>query len=204
MNGYPGAAVPKLELDHVPNGWAYWAAMLEDPTVDPEIKFRYQGNFFLNEDGLILFYPEGQYLTDVLGDRAVDFIESQAPGSDPFFLWLSLYTPHFPAHPASRHTDALRPLPVPRTPAFNEADVSDKSIFYQLPILDTKAINKLDRVHRRRWEAMLAVDEMVGLLFATLRANRWFDSKEGPLRSSAHLVMAPSSIAESLATRPVL
>lgn len=39
---------------------------------------------------------DGQYVTDVIGDRSVDYIAKNANGNDPFFLYSSFTAPHTP------------------------------------------------------------------------------------------------------------
>jgi N-acetylglucosamine-6-sulfatase len=93
MNGYEGT--------YVPPGWDEWYGI--------------SGNYLstdLNENGKVNHYdPEQDYLTDVLADRAVDYVRRPGGGSPsffvphrPFFMWLGTTVPHAPADPAPRHS----------------------------------------------------------------------------------------------------
>jgi N-acetylgalactosamine-6-sulfatase len=47
------------------------------------------------------------YMTDLLRDEAVRFINQQRPGGTPFFLYLSFTAPHFPFQPPHRPGDPM-------------------------------------------------------------------------------------------------
>ncbi len=107
--------------------------------------------------------PE-DYITDVIAEKTVDFIErSEADDDRPFFTMVTPTAPHFPLAPAPRHagnewTDAQPP----RTPNFYEADLSDKPWWLQASgdsRDQTRDWNTWD--HRNRMGSLLAVDEMV-------------------------------------------
>jgi N-acetylglucosamine-6-sulfatase len=161
MNGYEGT--------HVPPGWDEWYAV--------------SGNYMstdLNENGTINHYdPEQDYLTDVLADRAVDYVGRPGGGSPsffvphrPFFMWLGTTVPHAPADPAPRHEGAFPDARLPRPPSFDEEDVSDKPDWISdNPSLNPEQIARAEDLYRKRLESMLAVDEMVGRLVDALRES---------------------------------
>src|SRR5918993_5397289 len=161
MNGYEGT--------HVPPGWDEWYAV--------------SGNYMstdLNENGTINHYdPEQDYLTDVLADRAVDYVGRPGGGSPsffvphrPFFMWLGTTVPHAPADPAPRHEGAFPDAPLPRGPSFDEADVTDKPDWIRdNPSLNPEQIARAEDLYRKRLESMLAVDEMIGRLVDALRES---------------------------------
>jgi arylsulfatase A-like enzyme len=95
----------------------------------------------------------------------------------PFFVFLAPYAPHGPAQPAARHADALPGLGAPRTPAFDEADMSDKPPWMRgFPALSETAVARIDERFRRRVLSLLAVDELLGELLRSLEANGQLDS----------------------------
>ena len=159
MNDYEGTQVPP--------GWDDWHAV--------------SGNYTshdLNENGKIVSYDPGSYyMTDVLADRAVEFVrdpDGRVPSvllpHRPFFMWLGTTAPHQPADPAPRHADALPGVSMPRPPSFDEADVSDKPEWVRdNPPLDQRQIADMEDLYRKRLQSMLAVDDMIGRLVGTLR-----------------------------------
>lgn len=160
LNNYPEG-----DDTYVPPGWDEWYGVLED---------RPGGNFdyFINENGRVVTYghqPE-DYQTDVLGRKTVEFIQrGEANDSQPFFIYVAPVSPHYPAEPAPRHEEEFPGVLAPRTPSFNEADVSDKPRWLRRqPLLEERQIKKIDDVYRRRLQSLLAVDEMIDQIFQAL------------------------------------
>ena len=107
------------------------------------------------------------YSTDVLARAARAFIFR---GPRPFFLMLAPTGPHPPETPAPRHAGRFNGTPVAQPPSFNEADVSDKPRWVRsLRGLDPAYA---DEQRRRRYRALLSVDDAVRTVFAALRARR--------------------------------
>ncbi len=166
MNGYEGT--------HIPAGWDEWYAVT--------------GNYLstdLNENGEINHYePESDYLTDVLADRATDYIRRPGGGAPsffvphrPFFMWVGTTAPHQPAEPAPRHQDAFQNVSLPRPPSFDEEDVSDKPAWISdNPPLNQDQISLAEDLYRKRLQSMLAVDEMIGQLVDALRDSGELDN----------------------------
>ena len=160
LNGY-GLDDP----EQVPPGWSEWRALLEPSAQD---YFDYD----LNEDGVVTHYgtaPE-DYKTRVLGHLAVDAIRHAARGDRPLFLYVGFNAPHAPSTPAPRDADSLEDVRAPRTPAFDEDDLSDKPRFLRdRPSLSAKAIARIDGRHRRALESLAEVDRQVAKIVDALR-----------------------------------
>jgi N-acetylglucosamine-6-sulfatase len=166
MNDYEGTQVPP--------GWDDWHAV--------------SGNYTshdLSENGKIVSYDPGSYyMTDVLADKAVDFIrdpDGHVPSflvpSRPFFMWLGTTAPHQPADPAPRHANAFSEVSMPRPPSFDEGDVSDKPAWIRdNPPLDSEQIAYAEDLYRKRMQSMLAVDDMIGRLVGELRKSGELDN----------------------------
>lgn len=60
----------------------------------PEKRKRYM----VLQDQEYVLPKEGYYATDAFTDKAIEFIQGQAPQSKPFFLYLAYTAPHFPLH----------------------------------------------------------------------------------------------------------
>src|SRR5918997_1653860 len=149
---------------YVPPGWDEWYAKPG--------RFEYY-DYELNENGELVSYggEEEDYLTDVLSGHATDFVRRSASEDRPFFAYVAPTAPHSPATPAERHEGAFASEEAPRTPSFDEEDVSDKPAWVQgTEPLTEKEIPRLDTRHQQRLESMLAVDEMVGALVEELEA----------------------------------
>lgn len=154
---------------YVPPGWLEWASPIN-------LFAAYSGfGYTLNENGVLVRYgsQKEDYGTDVYARKARRFIKHSVAEKRPFFLFLSVVAPHAPAIPAPRHAELFPGAIVPRTPAFNEVDVTDKPKFIQeLPLLDLELQSKLDRAYRRRVQSLQAVDEAIGSLYATLTLTK--------------------------------
>jgi N-acetylglucosamine-6-sulfatase len=139
------------------------------------------GDYFgykLNENGRVVAYGKdpSDYLTDVLAEKAVTFIQSASRDrTQPMFLYFAPYAPHAegapdgPPTPAPRHKGTLAHMTAPRPPSFNEADVSNKpSHIQKRPLLNAEQIGELDHEYRTRVESLLAVDEAVERIIKAL------------------------------------
>lgn len=94
---------------------------------------------------------EGEYWHTTMVNKAVADIQSHP--NDPYIIWYSSTIPHGPLIPDNQYLGSLAGLKAPRTPNFNEADISDKiGETSLLPILGDAKLDKLDRRFRLRAE----------------------------------------------------
>lgn len=129
--------------------------------------------------------PEA-YTTDVTGRATADIIARERSSKRPFFVWWSPAAPHREdvaatlmgrpgpdPRPAPRHAARSRTFRLPRPPSFNQ----DAASFAKLPSnmqrhlkpLTEADIAELERDYQGRIGSLLAVDEHVRRLVATLR-----------------------------------
>lgn len=59
-------------------------------------------------------YRDGQYLTDLIAERAVDFVRRAARDEQPFFLYVPFNAPHYPMLAPRKYKDRFPHLPWPR------------------------------------------------------------------------------------------
>jgi arylsulfatase A-like enzyme len=168
LNNYPRHD----DLTHVPPGW--------DEFDSPAAGQPYtELNYTLNENGKLVQYGHGaaDYLTDVIAAKAADFIRGSAAADQPFFLYLAPYAPHKPATPAPRHAKLFAGIHAPRTPSFDEADVSDKPArIRKLPRLSAADAAAIDTLYRKRTQSLQAVDEAVAAVIQTLTESGQLDN----------------------------
>jgi arylsulfatase A-like enzyme len=174
--GYNTARIGKYLVSYpdnstyVPPGWDEWYNSYEGFTT----YFGYR----LNENGAVVQYgtDEEDYITDVFTAKAVDFINrAEANDDQPFFLQFHPTAPHAgagrngPATPAPRHAGMFAGVQAPRTPSFNEADVSDKPPpIGTSPLLTAAQIAAIDNEYQTRIESLQALDEGIGQIIDTL------------------------------------
>lgn len=168
LNGYPQQSNPT----YIPAGWSEWYSAMKG---NPYSEF----NYTLNENGKAVAYgnkPE-DYGTDVYVGKTVDFIQRNAKTSSPFFVYLAPYAPHAPYTPATRHTNLFAGVKAPRTPNYNEADVTDKPAYIKdRPLMTQKQMDAIDVDYRKRLQALQAVDEGIEKIVNTLKANGQLDN----------------------------
>jgi arylsulfatase A-like enzyme len=92
------------------------------------------------------------------------------PAPTPLFLWVAPTEPHLPANPPARHASSAVNLP-PKSPAFNEADVSDKPASQQFPLLRSSDIATVDRDRLGIGRCLLGVNDGIGELMNALSAS---------------------------------
>jgi arylsulfatase A-like enzyme len=157
INGYPRTA----PFNFVPPGWDYWA-------VSPNpLRFNYQ----INENGRLIRFGSAptDYDTDVYTAKARGFIDAAADARQPFALYLWYGSIHAPVQGAPRHVNLFNTATVPRTPSFNEADVSDKPPFLRTASMTPAQIQSMDEAYRQRLRALQSVDEGVEAIYQLLR-----------------------------------
>jgi N-acetylglucosamine-6-sulfatase len=156
LNGYSGlwqAGQPP----YVPPGWTDWhgmknVAFFNYVIVEPDGVGGYVENSYGN--------AEADYSTDVLREKAKQFITDSVNAGQPFFLYLAFKAPHLPQIPAPRHEGMFEGIAAWRPPSYNEPDVSDKPSWMQtLPLQNSV---DLDQVRIDQLEMLQAVDEAIG------------------------------------------
>jgi N-acetylglucosamine-6-sulfatase len=152
-------------------GWSY-VAMVDNAHES------YNYDLLTHDDGLLHYgnQPE-DYLNDVLTRYAIEFLRQAAAAPEPFFLYVGTSNPHSPTIAAPRHLGLHKDAVLPRSPAFNEADRSDKpALIRSLPPLSNTQIAELTAEYRRRLDSLMAVDEMVRDIVETLEATGELDN----------------------------
>lgn len=173
--GYHTAMIGKYlnryvpERDGVPPGWDEWYV---GGNAHPSY------NYALNENGRMVAYGKGpeEYLNDVLTEKTVRVIRDASAAAQPFFVYVLPYTPHSPSVAAPRHEGMFVDAKLPRTPAFDEADVSDKPAFIRMiPPLDQEDVARLEREYQARLRSLQAIDDMVASIVDALDAAQVLD-----------------------------
>jgi N-acetylglucosamine-6-sulfatase len=167
----------------VPPGWENWHGALRT--------YRMYG-FILNENGSVNTYghlfseSKRLYQTNVYRRIATRFIRGRKGKARPFFLSVAFLAPHAEIYDRMGHSEPLvRPdpddagrfaaKPLPRGPAFGEADMSDKPRWLRRQLggpghaLTPFHIANITHRYRARQESLLAVDRAVEAIVDTLR-----------------------------------
>jgi len=184
----------------IPQGWSNWAVPIDgNPYSNYNFQLNVDGTkedyYLANCDpehlkqcskiqyDNTLVDKNANYMTHVLTAKAEEFIKNSAEDNTPFFLYLSTYAPHGPATPSPEYEHLIlgkseddkkwrQDNIVPRTPSFNESDISDKpSWMKDVEPLTQKAILLLDEKYQFRLASLYSVDDMLEKLITTLKEN---------------------------------
>ncbi len=170
LNGYFVSSAREAPSEAIGPGWDEWyVAGGHDG---------YAGfDYTLNENGFLVRYGKdpADYITDVLSEKAVDFVNRQAATGKPLLLEVSTFAPHSPYTPAPRDARRYPGLTYPRTPAYDYAGANAPSWLAGLPPLPDATKASLDNVFRARAQAVHSVDDLVGALTEALRAKGMLD-----------------------------
>jgi N-acetylglucosamine-6-sulfatase len=177
LNGYG-----EKDSTWIPPGYTEWYGSLGQSA------YMYY-NYKMNQNGKVVSHGSSpdQYQADFYTRKAVDFItrrgRTAAAGGKPFFLFVTYLAPHWAnvgedhdpakietAIPAPRHLGRFAGEVLPKSPAFNEADMSDKpASMRSRPLLTSTQKSDLQKAYRSRLEALLAVDEGVAGIVKALQ-----------------------------------
>ena len=126
---------------------------------------------------------DAHYLSHVIREKAVDFIETNAADNKPFFLYLTPYAPHGPNVPAPEYENLLTNQSwlashtIKKTAAFNEVDISDKPSWMQSKTsLTAGDIATMNKNYQKRLVSMYGIEDMVNTLITTLTETGQLDN----------------------------
>ena len=173
-----------LPEGYIPPGWNEWHAFVKK---DPAKDFYF--GYTLDENGKTVQYgfDSKDYSTDVLGDKAVNFIKENR--DVPFFLMFTPYSPHQPYMAADRHKDLFKTYDTfsPYTPPnYFEADIRDKPAW--LNSYEPQTEDYIEKVYQRMLRSLMGVDDAVAGIIAALE-------KEGIRDNTIIIFMSDNGLA---------
>lgn len=161
QTAYFGKYLNGYDTTRIPPGWDRW---FSDYGATKDQQFNDQGT-------VVTFDPDTHLFEDVLRDETLKWLKDRDT-SKPFLAVISTHAPHQPAIPAPRHANLFPGAHLPKSPSFNEAQVSDKNEWVrQLPLLSHAQIDAMKRLYRNRLRVMEGVDEMLEAVVSELRAQ---------------------------------
>jgi N-acetylglucosamine-6-sulfatase len=195
--GYETAVVgkwPEFPPPGVPPGWVHWWTMTQ-----ATIAHYYE--YSLNQAGDTRDFGSGgrDYNTSVVTRLSKHLLERSEDRGKRLFLWVAYTAPHFgfgrddaasrrcgtspksgqpagqTAVPAPEDAGAFAHVPLPRSPSFDEKDMSDKPPFLRPKGLDNADFAEMRTDYQCRLASLLAVDRSVAELVATLRRTGELD-----------------------------
>ncbi len=178
LNGYESAVDDK---DEVAPGWDRWSVEVGNGRGYYDFKLAVDGKQRKEQ-------YEGEYLTDVLNQRAREYLREMA-GPEPFYLQLWESAPHVEninansggpcggqAVPPRRDLGRFAGAQLPRLPGVLERDVSDKpAIVSGQPPIGAQRRQVLRHRYQCRLETLPAVDRGIAGIVRTLRRTDELD-----------------------------
>jgi len=177
VGGWFGLGTIPDKRFYVPPGWDLWYAFT---------KIRYF-DYQINDNGSLVDFGHeaADYSTDVLRDRAERYIKDQAGSTKPFFMLIASKVPHGQgdegekgaALPAPAYADAFADIKVPKTPAYDEEDVSDKPPKLSRTLrLSPDAKDEIEKSCRAELQSLKSVDDLVGGVVDALKSASKLDN----------------------------
>jgi len=171
-----------------PPGWTHWFGLI-DPTTYHYFDYAVSVNGTKRDFG----HADTDYSTDVLGAETVRTIGEASKAGAPFYISFTPLAPHVEsveksnltfegyrwpnARPAPRHAGTLNDTQLPKTPSYNEPDLTSKPGFVRERNTITASVERLQRdAYQIELETLKAVDEWVGKIVQSLRDNGVYDN----------------------------
>ncbi|XP_065829466.1 N-acetylglucosamine-6-sulfatase-like [Oscarella lobularis] len=117
------------------------------------------------------------YLTSILGNRSIQFMNDALEKDLPFFSYIAPYAPHSPCTPAPWYANEFREMRAPRTPNYNFSALDHHWIIRQQQPLDPNTEEEeIDEMFRNRWRALLSVDDLIFAVVQFLKSKGVLDN----------------------------
>ena len=143
-------------VEHVPNGWDDWNGLVGN-SVYYNYTLSANGKPEVHGDT----YPE-DYLTEVIGVKARNFLMAHSSADSPFFMMLSLPACHAPFTPADRYKNNFSDISAPRNGSFNQYSKNKHWLLRNVKHpMGSESMKVIDDVYRNRWRTLLSVDDLV-------------------------------------------
>jgi arylsulfatase A-like enzyme len=145
----------------IPPGWDHWYAW-NGPK---------EGWRAINDQG-VQKPMDPQEVDSGTSNAALEFLRSHLGRRAPVFAFVSFGAEHQPYHYDQADTDKFKGVRVPRSPSFNEGDVSDKpSYVSDLPKLSEEKVAQMDQDYANGLRSLMRVDRFIGRASDLLRSK---------------------------------
>ena len=101
------------------------------------------------------------YLTSVIGNHTLLFIENALKEGNPFFAYVAPHAPHVPATYAPWYWSEFTGLKAPHTPNYNFSALDHHYVIRSQPPLTNAEGQEVDQLFVRRWKTLLSVDDIM-------------------------------------------
>lgn len=161
---FAGKYLNEYFSETIPPGWSDWYGLHGNS--------RYY-NFTITENGKRTNYSN-EYFTDYLSSKAMSFLQ-KANAERPFLAMIAPPAPHEPFTPAKRHQNLFPNAKAVRTPNFNisSSPLQKHWLLTMEPsTLPLELLDEIDSIYRKRWQTLMAVDDMVENIVTVLEEKK--------------------------------
>ncbi|XP_060533499.1 N-acetylglucosamine-6-sulfatase-like [Cylas formicarius] len=151
-------------LSHVPPGYDWWIGLKGNS--------KYY-NYTLSLNGTSKTY-RNVYLTDLLADFSLDFLNQNSVTAGPFFMMVAPPASHAPFLPPKRYLNKFPKMTAVRNPSFNYTPNGKHWVVSMPPERLPADVSALDQIHRRRLQTLLAVDDLIERIILKLKELKIF------------------------------
>ncbi len=116
------------------------------------------------------------YLTSIIGNATIDFMDNALSKGEPFFVYVAPHAPHVPSTPAPWYMDNFAGINAPRTPNYNYSALDHHYVIRSQPPLSTKIAGEVDELFRNRWRTLLSVDDITRAAVDLLKKHNAMDN----------------------------
>jgi N-acetylglucosamine-6-sulfatase len=149
----------------IPPGWDHWYAW----------NGINEGWTALNDQGTQKSL-DWQEADSLVADEALEFLSNRLKSEAPVFAFVNFGAMHYPYFYAQVDADKFAGETVPRTPAFNEEDVSDKPKYIRKqPKLSSSDTYELDTAYQNGLRSLMRVDRFIENASELLRREHEMD-----------------------------
>ena len=118
-----------------------------------------------------------QKADSLVAGEALGFLRDRLKSNAPVFAFVNFGAMHYPYYYAQIDADKFTGEKVPRTPAFNEDDVSDKpKLIRKQPKLSSSDISEIDTAYRNGLRSLMRVDRFIEKASELLRREGEMDN----------------------------
>ena len=135
----------------------------------------FYGNWF-NDGGVRYNASEGTYMTELIQERAIGFIQEQIAADRQFFAYVAPHAPHTRATPAPGTEGYFFNWTAPRLPSWNRTLPNHHWLVRTQPPMTQLCAGYSDSLYRNRLRSLLGVDALVAAIADTLLAAGRLDS----------------------------
>ena len=191
--GYFGKYINGYDAQAVPPGWDWW-----DVAYGKGLSLEQ-----FNRNGEIITRPEGPTFDAYVAGQAETWLDLVARKGPPFMGVVSLQAPHNPAEAPPWLEDNFSNAPFPKSPAYDEADVSDKpERIKNLPRVSEYDEGRMIRLWRDKLRSVEYADRQVIDMLDILRKHGEFNStyivvwSDNGFHMGEHRLVAPNGIGD--------